>query len=897
MPAGRKTFWVLMVVVLALCSARWATAQTYVWWEGEDAYEHNFDNASFGIDTLDNPEALSGGQWLNTGGTVPPGGTFARWRVDVPQEGRYYLYARKFWHHGPFRWRFDQGQWSTVDRVALLDNITLRKFVCANWVSLGPVDLTAGRHVFEIRLLAEPGPNGPAAAFDCFVLTPQPWTPSGKAKPGEKTGLAAPGWWAFEPDPDPFKECPIDLRYLNDKVAGDRGFLQADGLHFVFEKEGKPVRFWAVNTGPNTVKMDHASVDYLARRLAKYGVNMIRIHSGVFDPSSPDPARVDQAYLDKLHYFVAAMKKQGIYSYLSIYFPLWFDVKPGYGLPGFEGIENKKPFALLFFHPRMQEIYKSWARGLLTSPNPYTGLSFADDPAVGIYEINNEDNYFFWTFKPGETIPWECMPPLEERFADWAARKYGSVDAALAAWNYPNERDDAASGRLGLLSAWAMSGQGLAAMPAARKRVSDQVRFLTEDLRGFYQDMHDWLRDELGLKCPIVATNWRTADNNLLGALDKYTNMACEVLDRHGYWGPPQQRDRSFALTVGDRYKNQCGLSVPEEMSVRELQYAGHPHTVSEYLFTAVNLYRTDGVFMAAVYGALQGTDGYFWFALDGQSWQLTTGPVATPIVMGQFPAAALIYRRGDVRQADTVVHQVLSLEDLYDLKGSGTSEPENLDIMRAAEVPEGGRTTGVRVENIDPLAYYVGRVLRSFGEDKSKELKIDLSPYIDRQKKTIRSLTGEALLDYGNAVATLNTARAVAATGFLGKAGAIALGDVVLRGGDYGALMVVSLDGQPLDKAARVLIQAASTERNYGWKAEQDGEWLKVTDLGTPPINVKDIVGTVTIARPDAAQLTVTALDVNGYPTNRPVETKVADGRLSVTLVPDVLYYVVEAR
>jgi hypothetical protein len=894
----RGTAAAVAAMAVALCVAQGASAMTYVWWEGEAAFEHNFDNRSFPASSLDHPDALSGGDWLNRGGPVPPGGAYARWHVSVPQGGGYFLYARKFWHHGPFRWRFDQGEWQTAENLALIDSVDLRKFVVANWVSLGPVDLGAGEHVFEVRLLAKPGEE-PAAAFDCFALTSSPWTPSGKTRPGEKTGLAAPGWWAFEPDPDTFQDSPIDLRHLNDKVAGDRGFLQADGLNFVFQKEGKPVRFWAVCTGPNTVEMDKASVDYLARRLAKLGVNMIRIHGPLFDRNAADPATVDMAYLDKLHYFVHAMKQQGIYSYLSIYFPLWFDVKPGYGLPGYDKTENKTPFALLFFNPRMQQIYRSWARTLLTSPNPYTGLSLADDPAVGIYEIVNEDNYFFWTFTPGTNIPWECMPPLEERFGAWAARKYGSLAAALKAWNYPNERDDVPAGRAGLLNAWAMTRQGVAALPAARRRIADQVQFLTEDLRGFYAGMHKWLRDQVGVKCPIVATNWTTADNDQLGALDKYADMACEVLDRHGYWAPPQKADRPYALTAGDLFRNGCGLEVPEQLPVRELQYAGHPCTVSEYLFTRINCYRTDSVFLAAVYGALQGTDGYFWFAINGPGWQTASGEgPASPAIMGQFPAAALIYRRGDVREAPTVVDQVLSLDDLYALKGSGTSDPQNLDNMRAAEVPPGGQAVGKPVSNIDPLSHYVGRVLRTISDDRSQAVLTDLSPYIDRTAKTVRSITGEALLDYGRALATVNTPPAQAATGFLARAGRIALGDVTIESGnDYGAVMVVSLDGRPIASAGKVLVQAATQEQNYGWQDVQQGEWRKVTSLGTPPIDVKDVAGTVTIVRPDATQLKVTALDPNGYPTDRKVETTAADGRLTVTLLPDVLYYVVEGR
>ena len=60
----------------------------------------------------------------------------------------------------------------------------------------------------------------------------------------------------------------------------------------------------AVNAGAHYD--DKASVDYLARRFAKMGVNMVRVHSGVFDRNARDPGAVDRKYLDQLHYFVAS---------------------------------------------------------------------------------------------------------------------------------------------------------------------------------------------------------------------------------------------------------------------------------------------------------------------------------------------------------------------------------------------------------------------------------------------------------------------------------------------------------------------------------------------------------------------------------------------------------------
>jgi hypothetical protein len=886
----------ILLLLTVVVSMGCAAAPTYVWWEGEAAEADNFTNAPFAPATLDHPEALSGGDWLNTGGPREGDEIAARWAVEVPAAATWHLYARKFWHHGPFRWRFDDGRWQKAQDLALIDNVELKKFICANWVKLGTADLAKGPHLFQVALLAGPGEDA-VGAFDCFVLTRAPFVPSGKLKPGEKTGLAMDGYWAFEPDPDTFDDSPIDLRRLNDAVAGERGFLQRYKDCFLFPGDDEPTRFWGVNAGPNVVSMDKASVDYLARRLAKLGVNMVRIHSAIVDRRADDPTTVDLAYLDKLHYFVHAMKQQGIYTYLSIYFPLWVPVKPTYGLPGYENIEEDIPFTLLFFYPRMQEIYKAWVTTLLQTPNPYTGLALADDPAVGIFEIVNEDNYFFWTFSPGQRIPFECIEVLERRFGEWAALRCGSLADALKEWDYPVDRDSVEEGRAGLLGAWSMTGAGLSQIPGSRKRVSDQVRFLTEDLRAFYEDMMGWLRSDVGLKCAVVATNWTVADPALLGALDKYTNMACDVLDRHAYWGPPHETDRGYTVTAGDRYVDRCAMLHPDELSVREIQYDGYPHTVSEYAFPMPNRFRGDSVFLASVYGQMQGTDAFFFFALNGPTWdaQLGKSALMTPAVAAQFPAAALCYRRGDLAEGRTVVRQALDLADLYDLKGSGGAESQNIDNLRMGEVPEEGRGTATGVPDIDPLAYYVGRVARAFSGDAERK---DLSRFIRRDRQTIMSLSGEAFWNYGDGYAVVSTPRTQGATGFIADGQPIELAhlDIDLQN-DYGCVLATSLDGEPLKTSARVLVQVMTDDTNYGWQTRPAGDLNEIVSLGSPPINVRSIEGAVALKRPDAEGLRVTALDVNGCPLKRALRLSRAEGRIELQLEPDVFYYVFERR
>src|SRR6266576_3246654 len=79
------------------------------------------------------------------------------------------------------------------------------------------------------------------------------------------------GWFPFDPKPDPFSDSPIDLRFLNEKFAGEHGFIAAKAGHFIHSANGQPVRFWAVN-GPSREDADRADLRRTARLLANYGV-------------------------------------------------------------------------------------------------------------------------------------------------------------------------------------------------------------------------------------------------------------------------------------------------------------------------------------------------------------------------------------------------------------------------------------------------------------------------------------------------------------------------------------------------------------------------------------------------------------------------------------------------
>ena len=65
--------------------------------------------------------------------------------------------------------------------------------------------------------------------------------------------------WEFNPKPDTFSSSAMmDLRSMNEAVAGEHGYIAADKNGDFVRGDGQPIRFWAVNTSVGREKPWHA---------------------------------------------------------------------------------------------------------------------------------------------------------------------------------------------------------------------------------------------------------------------------------------------------------------------------------------------------------------------------------------------------------------------------------------------------------------------------------------------------------------------------------------------------------------------------------------------------------------------------------------------------------------
>lgn len=741
--------------------------------------------------------------------------------------------------------------------------------------------------------------------LDCLVFADESFTPNGPHKPGEGlTATDAPdeGSWAFRPSRDEFAaEALLDLRGLNERVAGEHGFVRrsADGNDFVLG-DGRPARFWAVNDSAFENGLDLARH---ARFLAKRGINMVRFHCNI-TPNGDDLLAIDLAERARIWKGIAAMKKEGIYVTFSPYWAGASHTKPAMGYLDDGGNHN---WGLLFFDPKLQAAYKSWMKQTLAEKNPNTGIALAQDPALAVIEIQNEDSLLFWT---AQGIKGAARKELRRQFGAFAAKKYGSLENAREGWKDASPSadqdapDDFANAEAALYLTWQLTQHGGNA--GQQQRCADQMQFLTETMRHFNQMIGDYLKNDLGCRQLVNAGNWRTANNVTMLDSERWSYTANEVMAVNRYYdGVHEGPNNGWAICDGDRFTDDSVLLRPRELPLTLKQVAGFPMMITESSWVPPLSHQSEGPFLVAAYQSLTGVDAYFWFATGEEDWRQPGSAngfmpseakwvCATPMLMGQWPAAALMCRLGYIRQGAPVVSERRALADLWQRRMPVIAEDAGYDPNRDQD--NQSKASNVK-EGVNPLAYLVGPVVAKYGGDSAPSRVVDLGPYIDGQRKTVRSVTGEITLNYGDGWCKLDTPKAQGVTGFLKAAGDCRLSDIEIRSAnDYVTVLVVAMDNKPLKESGKILVQVGTTERPLGWKTKpisikgRAGE--QVVNFGHAPWMIVRADVEVAIANPSLK--TARVLDANGMPVSE-IPLKSVAGRKTFQFPPDALYVVLQ--
>ncbi|WP_422930391.1 hypothetical protein [Singulisphaera sp. PoT] len=207
------------------------------------------------------------------------------------------------------------------------------------------------------------------------------------------------GWQPVTPSAKIAADSALDASFLLDAPAGKHGFVTVKGGRLTFSKGGR-ARFFGVSLLPPAAFQDSGRADQLVDRLARSGINLVRLcdldtpigpDRSLFDDSRDDTKAFDPIALERLDHLIAALKSRGIYVALELQSARRFRAEDevsslGALPPGGGGAVE--------FDPTIKKLAKESAQALLAHVNPETGLALKDDPALAFVTLGGELSLF-----------------------------------------------------------------------------------------------------------------------------------------------------------------------------------------------------------------------------------------------------------------------------------------------------------------------------------------------------------------------------------------------------------------------------------------------------------------------------------------------------------------------
>jgi hypothetical protein len=728
--------------------------------------------------------------------------------------------------------------------------------------------------------------------------------------PADLTWHAAPGkigfekgfenWFEFKPDTDYEKPSEIGMQDWLEAPAGKHGRLQRKDDRLLYN--GKPIKLWGINLCYGTCAPEKALADKRAKFYSTYGINAVRLHkwadgSGWAGIQSKDSfVEFDPAGLDLMDYQVAQFKKHGIYVKLSAHFGAQqlgpADRKHVPYLDEFGDGKKKDrvatPHSAVHYAPELQDVQALQMVNLLKHKNPYTGLTYAEDPAIAFVEIINEQCIFFYT----SMAPLKASPTIRKnvgkRFCDWLRKKYGTAEKFLEAWgdkaldSFQNdiksegerlEKDNI----LPLGNPWYWDPVQLQGSQAFRKRrLLDSLKFLYDIQNEFYDRYVKAVRDA-GYAGEVLSSNWQAGR-----AYSHYYNLHSDarvgVVDRHNYFGGEK----------GQRIDNASMLAVPGSgiLSSGMQQVADRPFMLSEWIHVTPTEWGVEGPAIIGAYGmGLQGWDVSFMFQnRDSGGFSEKVGrdrwDVTAPNVLGVFPAVARQVLRGDVAESELRAPRFVHVPSL---------DAEKLGFEDKVDQEYDVKSFGG--DKVPTRALAAARCVVEFTDAYQDTPAFDLSKYV--RDGWVASSTGQLRWKEGSSKLsgffTLNTAATKAVVGFA-EGQACELGNVTIKlGSRYGAVYVTARErDRDAGSSKGLLVVAVARARNTGMKVLNDE---RILDPGKGPVVMEPVRAEISIRR--KGNPSVILLDHNGRKTDRTLPVK--DGAFEIDGARDkTCYYLV---
>jgi hypothetical protein len=581
---------------------------------------------------------------------------------------------------------------------------------------------------------------------------------------------------------------PVDLSFLNqdERPAGKHGLLKAKGEQLIFE-DGTQAKFWGVNIAAYALfSSSDDSIKLQAKRLSSLGYNLVRIHHhdspwvspNIFgDPSKATSGKIDPSGIAKIDWWIKCLKDEGIYVWLDLH--VGRQLKPHDNIINFDEIKDKQTNSVdlkgfNYLNPIIETAMQKFNEEYLNHINPYTGLAYKDEPAIATILITNENdftNHGGLGFLPNQHYPSYTQIYMDKARA-FADRHYLSFNISRF---WPSTDQNSLINRLQrkIDRTWMAWEHGPSKL------------FLNDVEHQFNAHMIKHLKS-LGVKVPIVTTSsWGEDGASSLPALTDG-----DMIDVHSYQNGtnPMQTDphkqANFINWIAAAQVVNKPLGVSEWNS--DPFPSPYRHLLPLYLASQASFQGWDAMMLYA----------YSQSPFDEQTMRASNWDSALdPSIIATSPIAALLYRRGDVTEAETTY--VLDPEQAI---FNEAISPYNSVFIRSAT--ERGKLN-IAMPSTPALPWLI----------KSPSIKNAI--YVQDKNKSLfainshqaRTKYNQIMRNWTQGYLTINTPRTQAASGQIANT-KITLKDIEITSTTQNVVIAVqSLNTRPIRQSKNLLI------------------------------------------------------------------------------------------
>lgn len=402
----------------------------------------------------------------------------------------------------------------------------------------------------------------------------------------------------------------LDFSDFSDAPAGKYGPVIVRNGRFVFAgRPDRPVRFYGANLCFTANYLDRKYADETAERFVRMGYNSVRFHHYDGDISYRTGRDFAPDQLDKLDYLFAACKQRGLYVTIDL-----FTIRPinPAVVPELRGkVERIEMNDYKLLLPISDAAFADWAdfaRRLLTHRNPYTGMTWGEDPALFSICTVNEDG----------TQNWQRNPVIRDLYLE-----------RFAAWKKAHPERVAQFSEKALLP-----------------------MFLAETQRRYFEKQRQFLH-EIGVKSLLTDLNWYATP------WLSEVRAAFDFVDNHQYHDHPAFPVKQWSLPFQFRCHSAVRNLASTPRDLMPTRIFGKPFTVTEFNYCVPNPYRAEGGLLTGAYAALQDWDGLYRFAWSHQGEAVRNVTPIGPFDIVNDPLAQLseklgiqLFLRGDAAPA-----------------------------------------------------------------------------------------------------------------------------------------------------------------------------------------------------------------------------------------------------